>query len=419
MGSRAVLIGVSGYRRMPPLPAVAANLRDLAGLLTDPDVGGLPAENCVVVPDPEDGTGLLVPVHEAARAATDLLVVYFAGHGLLDESGELYLALPDGSRDRLPSAVRFAELRREVVRTAARCRAKLVVLDCCYSGRAMAGFMGATGRLADQAAVEGAYLMTATAETVAALAPVGARHTAFTGALIETLRDGVPGAPAVLDTETVFEAVESRLRARAQPLPQRRSRAAGHRIPVARNRAADAPPEDVPAPLADRPRRIGPRALAAAGVAVFVAAAVLTGLALADDGDAAGGPRPATGSGPATTSPPPPVVPEPTPQRDNLTVNLFDRGGTPDRVVQIELTEVGSAIRFFVVTPEGVCAVAGLDGDSTVIRRPGGRWVRIIILPARPAVDPPGDGDFTIPVDFQIERGTGTPPVGNKPCTSR
>ncbi|HWG98859.1 MAG TPA: caspase family protein, partial [Pilimelia sp.] len=368
---------------MPALPAVAANLRDLAGLLTAPDVGGLPAGNCVLVENPTSSSAMLESVHEAARAATDLLIVYFAGHGLLDEGGELYLALPDGSRDRLPFAVRFTELRREVVGTARRARAKVVVLDCCFSGRAMTGFMAGAGRLADQAAVEGAYLMTATAETVAALAPVGARHTAFTGALIETLRDGVPGGPALLDMETVFGAVEQRLRARAQPLPQRRSRDAGHRITIARNRAAGlaAPPE----PPAEAPRRTRLWPVALAGLTVVALTATLTGLALMDHRGADRGPSPTTSptAHPATSRvPPQSTAPAPTPAADDLTVNLYGRGRTPDGVVQIRVTEVGQAIKYFVVTPERTCRVEADVGDSTVISRPSGRWVRIVVLAA-------------------------------------
>jgi hypothetical protein len=87
--------------------------------------------------------------------------------------------------------VSFAQVRREPATTGARCRAEIVIVDCCFSGRAMADCM-ATGRpLAERTVIDGAYLMTATAETVLARAPAGERHTTFTGALLRTLRDGV------------------------------------------------------------------------------------------------------------------------------------------------------------------------------------------------------------------------------------
>ncbi|WP_238014381.1 hypothetical protein KZZ52_32420 [Dactylosporangium sp. AC04546] len=106
----------------------------------------------------------------------------------------------------------------------------------------MSGFMSATARIADQALVDGAYLMTATAETVLAIAPHGARHTAFTGSLLTAIRDGVADGPDPLDMDTLLHVVQRDLRARRLPLPQGRSRNAGHRIAIARNRAAGRPP---------------------------------------------------------------------------------------------------------------------------------------------------------------------------------
>jgi hypothetical protein len=222
--SRAVLIGVSRYHRLPSIAAAGSDVTDLAALLRQPEVWGLPAGHCTVVENPRSAADLLDPIHDAAMVAEDALLVYFVGHGLLAENTELYLALPDGTQERLHHAVGFAEVRRQVVTTAAHCRAKVVILDCCFSGRAMSGFLSGTRQFADQTVVEGAYLLTATAETVPALAPPGERHTAFTGALLDTLRDGVPGGPELLDMDTLHARVTQDLRARDRPVPQRRSR---------------------------------------------------------------------------------------------------------------------------------------------------------------------------------------------------
>jgi hypothetical protein len=223
---------------MPELPAVSNNLVALAAILIDPEVWGLPAENCTVIADPESADEVLDAIHDAAHSAEEALVVYFAGHGLLDESGDLRLGLPDSNKQRLHRAISFREIRREVVITAARCYGKVVILDCCYSGSAMSGFMADSVELADQAVVDGAYLMTATAEHMPARAPIGAQYTAFTGALVDALRDGVPGGPDLLDMDTLFAQVDRELRAHNHPIPQRRSRESGHRIAIARNRAA-------------------------------------------------------------------------------------------------------------------------------------------------------------------------------------
>lgn len=239
-GSRAVLVGVSRYRQLEPLPAVANNLDALGELLTSSRAWNLPAANCVKVHNPTSTNVVLRQVHEAARAARSALLIYFAGHGLLDNGGELYLALTNGAPDRLYDAIRFAEIRRELIYAAARCPAKVVLIDSCFSGAAMTGFMGGSGTVADLAVVEGAYIMTASGTGAKARAPVGARYTAFTGALVETVRSGVPGGPAQLDMDTVYEQVALNLRSHSLPTPQRQRRNDGHRIVLAQNCAPHA-----------------------------------------------------------------------------------------------------------------------------------------------------------------------------------
>ncbi len=79
--SRAVLVGVSSYQHLEVLNAVANNLTDLAGELTAENVWRLPADNCVVAPDPKTASEMLDPLEFAAQAATDTLLFYFAAMG--------------------------------------------------------------------------------------------------------------------------------------------------------------------------------------------------------------------------------------------------------------------------------------------------------------------------------------------------
>ncbi len=97
--------------------------------------------------------------------------------------------------------------------------------------------MSASPGLADHAAVEGTFLLAASAETRTALAPIGDAHTAFTGALLETLRNGILGGPPVLDLETVYHHLRLTLEARGHPVPQARNRNSGARVALVRNHA--------------------------------------------------------------------------------------------------------------------------------------------------------------------------------------
>jgi len=256
--SEAVLVGAHAYGTLPDLPAVARNLDGLRGVLTDPAVWGLPPERCTVLAQPSSAQQVLDTVKEAAARATDMLFVYYGGHGLIDpHTDELYLALPDSVHDREYTALRYEYLRRAVLEPAAGVRRTVVVLDCCYSGRALIGRTSASDEIADRAAVEGTCLLTASAETRAALSPPGETYTAFTGELITALGEGIPGAPELIDMNTLYRHLHRTLAAKSRPLPQQRNRNTGGLIALARNRAAGAPVPVPPIPT-HRPEAAAP-----------------------------------------------------------------------------------------------------------------------------------------------------------------
>src|SRR5262245_25400366 len=66
------------------LPAVANNVESLAGLLTSESGTRLPPDHCVVLGDEPDLAVVGDQLERFAEEAQDLLLVYYAGHGLLD-----------------------------------------------------------------------------------------------------------------------------------------------------------------------------------------------------------------------------------------------------------------------------------------------------------------------------------------------
>ncbi|MFI2209310.1 transporter substrate-binding domain-containing protein [Streptomyces sp. NPDC020141] len=228
-------MGTSRYQNLEQLPAVSNNLRALAGLLTGPLSLRLPTRHVTVVENSAAERTVVGAVRQAAVEATDTLVVYFAGHGLIDPHGMLSLALPHTEFGRVETGLPYDWLRQVLLQDS-RAERHVVILDCCYSGLAL-GRMSASPDLADEAAVEGSFLLAATAETRTALAPVGDPYTAFTGALIDTLRHGIPGGPALLDLGTVYRHLRLTLAARGHPVPQARDRNSGARVALGRNNA--------------------------------------------------------------------------------------------------------------------------------------------------------------------------------------
>ncbi|MFF5233231.1 caspase domain-containing protein [Dactylosporangium sp. NPDC000521] len=252
-GSRAVLVGVSRYRRMDGLGSVRHNLEALRGLLVDAGRWGLPDGNCVVLPEPESTREVLDVLHEQAVQATDTLLFYFAGHGLIDvrDEQELYLALGSADQERPKrDSIPYKWVRDEFL-DATRARRKIVILDCCYSGRALGQWMGAEGAVPDGLDIFGTCTLTATARTRMALAPSGQRYTAFTGELIAALQEGIPQGPELLDLDTLFRHVDRRLHARGWPRPQRGALDNGGMVALARNvahaRPAAGQPQSPPA----------------------------------------------------------------------------------------------------------------------------------------------------------------------------
>ncbi|MCO6004483.1 caspase family protein [Actinoallomurus purpureus] len=238
--SRAVLIGTSRYTGfLDDLPAVAANLDGLARALCSPDLWGLPARNCRSVLNPATPAEMIDPIVQAAEEATDTLLVYYAGHGLLAaRRSDFHLALTGSDPARSSyTAVPYELIRDEMIET--RAERQIVVLDCCYSGRAL-GRMGAADPatiVVDEASTEGTYVIAAAAENKAALAVPGEPHTAFTAELLQVLREGVTDCGPFLDLDTIYRRVHRSMSAKGRPVPQRRIRNTADRLILARNRA--------------------------------------------------------------------------------------------------------------------------------------------------------------------------------------
>ncbi|GAA3239191.1 hypothetical protein GCM10010532_078930 [Dactylosporangium siamense] len=119
---------------------------------------------------------------------------------------------------------------------------RVVILDCCFSGSAIAT-MG--DDLADHLGIAGTCVLTATHPNAFAIAPPGARHTAFTGELIDLLRTGVPGGAELLTITTVFNRLALSARTKGLPAPNQRGTGTIGDLALARN-AAYAPPERAP-----------------------------------------------------------------------------------------------------------------------------------------------------------------------------
>ena len=220
--SRAVLIGTSDFQQLPLLPAVSNNLVDLRAALTDDEVGILGWEQCAVVDSPDSPTSMISRLRAAATQAQDLLLVYYAGHGIrVGDEEELYLTVRQSNGDSpLDTCVPFEWVRRAVVDSPA--RTKLLILDCCYSGMAL-GTMSAPVVDTRQIEITGTTVITSSPRNSVSHSLPGERHTAFTGELITLLRAGSPLPAQPLTVDELFRSLLAAMARRELPHPKKRS----------------------------------------------------------------------------------------------------------------------------------------------------------------------------------------------------
>ncbi|MFJ4853571.1 tetratricopeptide repeat protein [Streptomyces sp. NPDC088730] len=238
---RIVLLGSAAYEdeQLADVPQIAANLRDLAAVLTDPGLGGFPAEACVTVPPGATGRAIGQVLHRAADEAEDLLLFYFAGHGIpLGRSHELYLALHDTAMD----AVEYSALRFDTVRgtfLGSRARNRVIILDSCFSGRAIGTTLSAGQQeVLGQLDIRGTYTLTSAPPNSTALVLPGEAHTAFTGRLLTLLREGAPHTGPLITMQDIYRTLWSRFTAERLPLPQQRGTENADQLGLVLNRAS-------------------------------------------------------------------------------------------------------------------------------------------------------------------------------------
>jgi len=223
--SRAVLIGTARYAEQTGLssvPAVANNVHDFREVLLEGQPGAFAAEHTTVVVDPKQPSELGLPLISAARAAQDVLLVYYSGHGLIGaQQAELYLAMSETDQD-LPS---LTACPLSVIREAFRnspARIRVLILDCCFSGRAVVGGLaGGPSPITEQLEIAGAYTLVSSPPNEPSHFEEGKRHTAFTGELLRALRHGFDGAG--FDGVTLgalYPHLRDRLREQGRPEPQ-------------------------------------------------------------------------------------------------------------------------------------------------------------------------------------------------------
>ena len=138
----ALIIGNNKYddAKLAQLKTPAADSQALAKILGDETIGSFD-EVTPLINQTESIARRAISAFLGKKKPDDLVLLYFSGHGILDDRGRLYLALKDTQVDLLkatsiPSSFVADEM------DSCRSKRQLLILDCCHSGAFARGTKG-------------------------------------------------------------------------------------------------------------------------------------------------------------------------------------------------------------------------------------------------------------------------------------
>jgi tetratricopeptide (TPR) repeat protein len=233
--SRAILIGTGVYddKGLPPIPQANHSINRLSRVLTDPALCGWPADSVGLLPDQLERRDALELIQQYSQEATGCLLFYFVGHGVPDRDGRLFLALRRTAQDHPHvCGLAYEHVRRAV--SDSRATLKIIILDCCWSSdvsppRATSG--------GNPLSVKGTVVLTASVTMAKAAPGDGAENscTAFTGALLKHVVEGVPDAGEYLTIGALYAQVKQSLDRSGLPEPDLKGQDLAHTFCFSRN----------------------------------------------------------------------------------------------------------------------------------------------------------------------------------------
>jgi hypothetical protein len=208
--TQVILIGTKSYEdiNLPELPAVENNLIELKNVFSDNTIIGIPESNIHIIFDEVYASNIGKKLSEISKNTQDTLLVYYAGHGKLNDEGELCLTVKGTDCNALDiSSLPFKVLKNMIQKSPA--QKKILIIDSCFSGRAI-DFMSDTLSLFQTTLLEGTYLITSvTGNRLAKAYDTENQFTGFTSVLIKTLKNGIKIPKKFLTLKDIYKSIKS------------------------------------------------------------------------------------------------------------------------------------------------------------------------------------------------------------------
>lgn len=193
MGRYALLVGISNYTHLKPLPSAVKDVDALRQVLINPQIGGFAESDVVVLMDVEKGA-IEAAIYSlfANRKNDDLLLFYFSGHGVTDSRSDFYFTSLTTHKDALPPTAVPSEYVHRLMNQS-RSKYQVVILDCCHSGAFSKGMTAknvGTVQILPKLGGEGRAILTASDSTQYAFEQEGFELSLYTHFLVEGLKTG-------------------------------------------------------------------------------------------------------------------------------------------------------------------------------------------------------------------------------------
>ncbi|MEM9807107.1 MAG: caspase family protein [Cyanobacteria bacterium P01_D01_bin.56] len=192
----ALLIGVSEYEPgLTPLPASVRDIEAMQRVLEDPQVGNFHEVKQLANPTRQKMEEEIEALF-SARSKDDLVVLFFSGHGIKDDTGRLYFATRNtrkNSRGDLVRATAMSTAFVHQIMNNSRAKRQAVILDCCFSGAFDPSLQAKDDGQVDlrtQLGAEGRVVLTSSSSTQYSFEQQGSKLSIYTRYLIEGIETG-------------------------------------------------------------------------------------------------------------------------------------------------------------------------------------------------------------------------------------
>jgi curved DNA-binding protein CbpA len=196
MAKVALLIGVSEYEvGLNPLPAAVKDVVALERILKDSEMGDFDEVKVLTNPEPQ-AMQFEVETLFSGRSKDDFVLLFFSGHGIKDDSNNLYFATritkKSAKGDLIRSTAVPARFVHEVMNNS-RAKRQAIILDCCFSGAFDPNLQSKDDGSVDlqgQLGAEGRVVLTSSSSTQYSFEQQGSDLSLYTRYLIEGIETG-------------------------------------------------------------------------------------------------------------------------------------------------------------------------------------------------------------------------------------